>query len=423
MPEILTESFCERCGTRYTFEAAAPSRGRLGRLRVVSRGLKNYVLSDESSLGEAFAEARSDDERSLTSQQLDAFHQTFNFCMSCRQYTCANCWNAAEGRCLTCAPHLGREVLQAPFPTLDPQAGLAPVVVAHGNGHAPDEAAWPAADLGVAPAAEGVTSDAEARAASDAATDGRAAMAAAETTAFLARFRPGESLDTALDAFEEESARSEEPVAAEVAELVDAGEIELGAAAAAAGAAAAVEAAAEEPAATVEAVEAEGPAAEKVEQAAAEEPAVEEPAVEAESPAAEQPSPEPAAAAATTTRPRAVPEPEEQARIAAAATAWQVVAPDSDGRPATEQLIAAPAWPPLPPGTEAPQWPPAPAWPAAQPGTGRVDDRLWAESSRDVLSPPGPGQRTASAVQPCVSCGLALSATARFCRRCGSQQG
>lgn len=412
MPEILTESFCERCGTRYTFEAAAPSRGRLGRLRVVSRGLKNYVLSDESSLGEAFAEARSDDERSLTSQQLDAFHQTFNFCMSCRQYTCANCWNAAEGRCLTCAPHLGREVLQAPFPTLDPQAGMAPVAVAHGNGQAPDEAAWPAADLGLAPAAGEITSDTEAAAERDAATDGRAALAAAETTAFLARFRPGESLDSALEAFEEESARSEEePVAVEVEAL------ELADAAALAGAAEASEVPVEEHAAEVEAA---GPEAVEVEEVEAEQVAAE---VEAAGPEAEQPSQEPAAAAAATTRPQAVPEHEEQARIAAAATAWQVVAPDSDGRPATAQPAATPAWPPLPPGTEAPQWPPAPAWPTAQAaGTGRVDDRLWAESSRDILSPPGPGQRTASAVQPCVSCGLALSATARFCRRCGSQQ-
>jgi len=48
-------------------------------------------------------------------------------------------------------------------------------------------------------------------------------------------------------------------------------------------------------------------------------------------------------------------------------------------------------------------------------------DALWAESNRAV------DQRSvnkpAGAVQPCVSCGLSLSATARFCRRCGSAQG
>ena len=104
MTEILTESFCERCGTRYTFESAAPRQRRMGGLKVLGRGLKNFVMSDDSSLDEAFAAARSDVERDATSQQLDAFHRTFNFCMSCRQYTCANCWNEVEARCLSCAP-------------------------------------------------------------------------------------------------------------------------------------------------------------------------------------------------------------------------------------------------------------------------------------------------------------------------------
>src|SRR4051794_13621822 len=117
MTEILTESFCERCGTRYTFESARP-RIRLKGVKTVSRGLKNFVLSDETSMDEAMAAARADTEREATSYQLDAFHKTFNFCMSCRQYTCPNCWNEAEARCLTCAPHLGREVLPAPFPDL-----------------------------------------------------------------------------------------------------------------------------------------------------------------------------------------------------------------------------------------------------------------------------------------------------------------
>ena len=27
-----------------------------------------------------------------------------NFCLSCRQYTCSDCWNTVEGRCLSCAP-------------------------------------------------------------------------------------------------------------------------------------------------------------------------------------------------------------------------------------------------------------------------------------------------------------------------------
>ena len=124
MAEILTESFCERCGSRYTFESAVP-RARLRGVKVLSRGLKNFVLDDKTSIDEAMAAARDDTDRSLTSQQLDAFHKTFNFCMSCRQYICPNCWNEAEGQCLTCAPTLGRGILPAPFPHLDPSAGIA----------------------------------------------------------------------------------------------------------------------------------------------------------------------------------------------------------------------------------------------------------------------------------------------------------
>ncbi|HXI81929.1 MAG TPA: hypothetical protein VNM34_14070, partial [Verrucomicrobiae bacterium] len=136
MPEILTESFCERCGTRYTFESAAPRKTRrLGQFKTLSKGLKNYVLSDDTSMDEAMAAARSDEEREATSQQLDAFHATFNFCMNCRQYTCANCWNPVEGRCLTCAPNLGAEVLPAPFADT---AGFEPIRM--------DAEAWPEID-------------------------------------------------------------------------------------------------------------------------------------------------------------------------------------------------------------------------------------------------------------------------------------
>jgi hypothetical protein len=174
MPEILTESFCERCGTRYTFETAAPKAGRLGRFKTLSSGLKNYVLSDDASLDEALAAARNDDDRRTSSEQLDAFHKTFNFCMSCRQYTCSNCWNEPEGRCLTCAPNLGREVLPAPFPTLEPTVGLIGAAAGNGNGNGHaisngsgpvtiDANSWPTVDLGesaAAAAATGLAADA-----------------------------------------------------------------------------------------------------------------------------------------------------------------------------------------------------------------------------------------------------------------------
>ena len=125
MAEILTESFCERCGialhVRNRAVAASPARG----VKVLSRGLKNFVLDDKTSLDEAMAAARSDTDRELTSQQLDAFHETFNFCMSCRQYTCPNCWNEAEGHCLTCAPRISATVLRRPsFPASPRRRGM-----------------------------------------------------------------------------------------------------------------------------------------------------------------------------------------------------------------------------------------------------------------------------------------------------------
>ena len=33
------------------------------------------------------------EEGALATAQLDAFHESFNFCIDCRQYTCVNCWN------------------------------------------------------------------------------------------------------------------------------------------------------------------------------------------------------------------------------------------------------------------------------------------------------------------------------------------
>jgi len=149
MPEILTESFCERCGTRYTFQSTAPKVGRMAKMKVLGRGLRNYVMSDDTSLDEAFAEARSTDDRQHSVEQLDAFHKTFNFCMSCRQYTCANCWNEAEGRCLSCAPTLGPTGALAPFAGLEPVAGIGGLAGnghGAGNGHAEATLDWPDAE-------------------------------------------------------------------------------------------------------------------------------------------------------------------------------------------------------------------------------------------------------------------------------------
>lgn len=99
-----TDSYCERCGTRYTF-GPTPSKGpSLAGARVLAKGLKNFVMSDESSMDEAMAAARIDVERGESVRIAEEFHRTFNFCMTCRQYACDKCWNPNQGACLSCAP-------------------------------------------------------------------------------------------------------------------------------------------------------------------------------------------------------------------------------------------------------------------------------------------------------------------------------
>ncbi len=251
MTEILTESFCERCGTRYTFESAAPRQRRMGGLKVLGRGLKNFVMSDDSSLDEAFASARFDVERDATSHQLDAFHRTFNFCMSCRQYTCANCWNEIEARCLSCAPLAITEpapVLDAVDPErlrrlVDPYAAdeLVPTADpfaaedAHPHAHAPEmigaetreardatydagdaaEAAGPPAeDLSAAALATPPTIEALERAPEPVASE-----PADITEPTIGGLWPGQTIDDAVAAYEasqaaDETAEAAEPVAA-----------------------------------------------------------------------------------------------------------------------------------------------------------------------------------------------------------------
>jgi hypothetical protein len=401
MTEILTESFCERCGTRYTFESARP-RVRLTGVKVLSRGLKNFVLSDDTSMDEAMAAARSEAEREMTAQQLDAFHKTFNFCMTCRQYTCPNCWNEVEARCLTCAPL----ALVEPVVAVDELLALGEATVleepAPANGvpeHAhelpPSVAAEATADEAAAGtpeipvdveatvplAAEAAAVDTAAVAEQEAPpiADGTTGKAKSQTGGFLRRFRPGQSLDAELEAFERERV---EP----------AGQPEL-------------------PAETPVAAE-----------AASAEPVTAGAEVEADAEVEAEPEPLAAATAADVV---------EQ-------PTWRITAPDTTG------ATTPPASPPgigLPPPTTTdepegePQWPARPQWPSSPqssvglPFLGRPAtpqggiDALWAASNQElVTAPPVPGRPAASGIQPCVSCGLSLSATARFCRRCGTVQ-
>lgn len=102
MPDALTESYCERCGTRYEF-AAPEKMTPLRRTRGLLSGFKNYVLSQDS-LSDSLADANRLQEEEIAAKQLEAFHASFNFCIDCRQYTCTNCWNESAGRCQSCQP-------------------------------------------------------------------------------------------------------------------------------------------------------------------------------------------------------------------------------------------------------------------------------------------------------------------------------
>jgi hypothetical protein len=394
MPEILTESFCERCGTRYTFESSESRTKPLRGLKTFSRGLRNFVMSDDTSMDEAMAAARSEADRDVTSRQLDAFHSTFNFCMSCRQYTCANCWNDADGTCLTCSPLATREAASpGAFPAVDVHAAHATPIATNGTPEASAieaPTAWPMANLDVA--ADEVVDDELSEidlgarlAALDMVTDG-----------------PLEAGPGAVDTAPEATAAAPEPVASEP------------------------EPVAVEPGPEVEPVALEP------------EPVVVEPepeqvaAAPAPEPVAPEPEPEPIAAA-------------QPPQDVVQQPVWLQVAPDPDAQPLTDApatddglaaaASASPQWP------TQPEWPSQPQWPSARTATQRPSsilgrpvvpsggiDALWAASSKDVLAPPmasAPtplGQQVPAAAQPCVNCGLSLSSTARFCRRCGTAQ-
>jgi hypothetical protein len=134
MAEALTESFCERCGTRYEF--TAPTRlNPLRKTRGLVTGLKNYIMSQDA-LSDSVGDAMRSEEEELAAAHLEAFHAAFNFCIDCRQYTCTNCWNDAAGRCRSCAPVAGTDDLLERF-----EASFA-------AGHQPVAEAGPITELG-----------------------------------------------------------------------------------------------------------------------------------------------------------------------------------------------------------------------------------------------------------------------------------
>ncbi len=528
MAEILTESFCERCGTRYTFESPKPRRLGVGQIRTLTRGVRNFVANDSSSFADAMAAARDDESRVASQRQLDAFRDTFNFCMGCRQYTCRNCWNERASECLSCAPDL--------TPNVHPDAIQEPAAVgtrepAHGNGAEP---AWPTADI--RPSDTVITSSAGLLAPMGA-PEMVAAAAALEPalTAIAPAIAPEPMAiapEPAPEPMEIASAIAPEPmaiapeilpeiapeilpeiapeilpeiapepmaIAPEPAEVVAPVPEAAKPAAAAAATPSEIEltsaeldavtraltrhvlapAEARSVASAPETGAASGPAqaattsplpAEPVANAraatrsllrrfrprserairttsppasasVAARPAFEEIAAAAAAPAAIPAAPADLAPAAAADLLRSAPgeaaaPPPEPATADTPAEAepvsppadhvaqpiWRIVAPES----------GSPAEPPPPPGRWIAPPPsgrrsadamPSATW-AARVATARpLESPVWAASSNDIVAAGSSGAARPVSIQACVTCGLSLSANARFCRRCGSRQG
>ncbi len=97
MTDTRLQSFCERCGKRYTSDAPIQSSESEGAKSGKSR--LSRLARRGPDKGEEEAPAVS-----TTSPPSDACAGTFHFCMDCRQYVCSDCWNAEAGGCLSDRP-------------------------------------------------------------------------------------------------------------------------------------------------------------------------------------------------------------------------------------------------------------------------------------------------------------------------------
>ena len=229
--------------------------------------------------------------------------------------------------------------------------------------------------------------------------DDQAVTGSTRTSDLLRRFRPGQNIDAELAEFE--AALTPDPVPVEPQ-------------------AAAAEAS--PPPVAADAVDVADPTA--LVEAAAEPNDAAPPVLMEPAAAAAEPTPAAGSAAAASDADR---------DDVVAQPTWQTFAPDQ--APVAPAATAPAAAPPALPGKPGvPQWPARPEVPEspamallASRARPSGSDGLWAASAREVLAPlpgtpaPAPGA-TAGGVRPCASCGLSLSATARFCRRCGSPQ-
>lgn len=105
MTELLTESFCERCGTRFELGTPEPM-SRTRKTRGLVTGLRQFIMSQDS-LSDSLSDGMRAEEEQVAARQIDAFQETFNFCFDCRRYTCVSCWNDDAGRCRSCVPVAG----------------------------------------------------------------------------------------------------------------------------------------------------------------------------------------------------------------------------------------------------------------------------------------------------------------------------
>jgi hypothetical protein len=146
--ELLSESFCERCGTRYELGTAEPMT-RTRKTRGLVSGLRQFIMSTDS-LEDSISDAMRAEEEQLAARQIDAFQEAFNFCLDCRRYTCVSCWNDDAGRCRSCMPVAGIDDVagfdeRMAGPALQPAPVETPLLTTA------EEPAWPAAEP-IAPA-------------------------------------------------------------------------------------------------------------------------------------------------------------------------------------------------------------------------------------------------------------------------------
>lgn len=427
MPEALTESFCERCGTRYEFETVT-ELNPLRKTRGLISGLRNYIMSQDA-LGDAIGDAMRGEEQRIAATQLEAFHSAFNFCIQCRQYACTNCWNDAAGRCRTCAPIPGKDDLtdrleaayaadHAAMHAAEPELAVDEIsrrlgVEAWPERDLPEDAvaaadaSAPPGDLATEPVMEPVAESPEPVAA-DATEEPMAPtrILGWDEDADVVLQTP---IDEALPEPDEVWATDAEPV--EVAAETEPVGAETEPVAAEPVAAEPVEAEAEPVAAEAEPIEADAAPVEAAPVEAA--PAADAHAPEPEASTPERVAPRPIRPIAETvlrapSPPAREPAPVDDDALAARKAQLDLLGLDDPGvgevRPERPRVLPYRSSGAAPRSAEALRQTVA-------------SNAMWAASAKEVA-----GGGSAVAVQSCGSCGLSLSANARFCRRCGTRQ-